>query len=47
MDLVFSKTSQLSAIMTFFYSIFSVHGFPKEVVMDNGTVFTSAKFEEF
>ena len=28
-------------------SIFSVHGLPELIVADNGSVFTSAEFEEF
>ena len=42
-----TNTATSSVTITHLRSIFSVHGLPEVVVIDNGTVFTSAEFEEY
>ena len=42
-----TNTATSSVTITHLHSIFSVHRLPEVVVTDNGTVFTSAEFEEY
>ena len=47
LDVKVVNSATLSATIEHLRSIFSVHGLPETIVTDNGTVFTSAEFENF
>ena len=47
LDVKVVNSATSSATIEHLRSIFSVHGLPETIVTDNGTVFTSAEFENF
>ena len=47
MDVIPVKSATSAVTIQKLRNIFAVHGLPRRIVTDNGTVFTSSEFEEF